>query len=186
MKPVRLLIVILLSLPLAACFWSQAPLISPSTASYPFQSGAKFVRVVYGEDEADDERRPAVVSIGFSYYMYAETYADDDGQRKTYRARGLMKEITPGAYVVMMDGEKGGYEYFLLKRDGNAFDQYELTDTDLYPKKCEDFRGVSERSDAYDFALDCKFSSFEDLKQAALFILNGKKGYPDSRLEPQS
>jgi hypothetical protein len=186
MKLLRIPIVVLLSLPMAACFWSQAPLIAPSTASYPFQNGAKFVRVLYAEEE-EDERRPAVVSIGFGYYTYAETYTDDeDGQRKTSRSRGLLKEITPGAYVVMMEGEKGGYEYLLLKRDGNAFDLYSLEESDLFPKKCADFRAASERSDAYDFSFDCRFSSFDDLKQAALFILNGNKAYPDSRLEPQS
>jgi hypothetical protein len=157
----RTIVIALATLSLAGCFKSAAPLITPSTASYPIADGSRFTRLECYEED-DCETVNVVVNIRAGYYVVTETGGDEP-----VTSRGLLKEIAANTYVAMVIKKQDGYEYVLLVREGASYKRYDWGSADLpLETDCSNF-GAAKINDS----IDCKFSDFESLKRAFLTIL---------------
>lgn len=156
----RWLIVLGASVLLSACFISNTPLIAPADADYPIADGARFAvwKLDPGGNRIYDAEHVTVTRAGADY-VYS--------LRDETPVHGLMKEIAPGAYIVMgRDLTKPGKAtYAGLRKDGDRWLRY--------APNCSDFARMAaehgkSRADFHIEASgnDCAFSTYADLKAA--------------------
>jgi len=156
----RWLIVLGTSALLSACFISNTPLIAPADADYPIANGARFAvwKLDPGGHRIYDAEHVTVTRAGADY-VYS--------LRDETPLHGLMKEIAPGAYIVMgRDATKPGKAtYAGFRKDGTRWLRY--------APNCSDFArlAVEHGKSRADFHIeasgnDCALSTYADLKAA--------------------
>ena len=161
---------------LGGCFISTGDLIKPADADYPVADGARFTVHSLDEEGRRADEKPQAVAIVRDGDWYVMTTGDDG---KPFR--GLMDEIAPALYAVMVheaDGDPAdGNLYALVKRDGSGWQRWSMV--------CPDFVGLAE---AKGVALsemgvtldssDCVVADFASLRTALLFAYENAK--PDT------
>jgi hypothetical protein len=108
----RALIVALLPLMLAACFSSEAPLISEGDSVTPVAAGR------YRYSESDEESLYILVTINGSVTIVTSSEGEGDEQVSTYLMRNLRDD-----YFIVMDQK--GFDYSLIRVRGQQVDEFE-------------------------------------------------------------
>lgn len=162
---IRRLAVFLAPLLLAGCLVSDSDLIAPADADYPIADGTRFAEYPLDETGAragDDPESVIVTRDGARYLMQT----GEDGKLFS----GLMKEIGPELYAVMMreDDVAEGNLYALMKREGALWKRWGMV--------CPDFVSLTEANGRTlaDFGIevrnsDCVAKDFSSITKALLF-----------------
>ncbi|MEQ9150845.1 MAG: hypothetical protein RLO06_05085, partial [Parvibaculum sp.] len=113
---------------LAGCLVSDGDLIAPADADYPIADGTRFAEYPLDETGAragDDQESVIVTRDGARYLMQT----GEDGKLFS----GLMKEIGPELYAVMMreDDVAEGNLYALMKREGASWKRWGMVCPDF-------------------------------------------------------
>lgn len=171
---IRRLAALFAPLLLAGCLISDGDLVSPKEADYPVADGARFTVHMLNEngERADETPEQAIVTVESGRYVMRT------GEENKAFA-GLMKEIGPDLYAVMVREEDQGQGnlYALMRRDGTTWWRWGMV--------CPDFVSLVEDEGMAlaDFGMivrnsDCVVTDFENLKKALLFAHERQK--PDA------
>ncbi|GMV61920.1 MAG: hypothetical protein AMXMBFR74_10890 [Parvibaculum sp.] len=171
---IRRLAALFAPLLLAGCLISDGDLVSPKEADYPVADGARFTVHMLNENGERADKTPEQARVTVKSGRYTMRTGEEN---KAFT--GLMKEIGPDLYAVMIREEDQGQGnlYALMQRDGTTWWRWGMV--------CPDFVSLveDEGMTLADFGMivrnsDCVVTDFGNLKKALLFAHERQK--PDA------